>query len=81
MRSTTVACTHSLIDGFSAEKNFLISHKVQQVVVHRFAPLSHMWERVLLNFVANEEKFYLGSILLTPSSRPFLDAANCGFQV
>jgi len=33
----------------------LISHEVQQVVVHRFAPLSHKWERGLLNFVANQE--------------------------
>jgi len=33
---------------------FLLSHKVQQVVAHRFVPLSRERERGLLNFVANQ---------------------------
>jgi len=36
-------------------KRIPISHKVQQVKAHRFTPLSHLWERGLLNFVANRE--------------------------
>lgn len=36
-------------------KPHLISYKVQQVVIHRFAPLSRKRERELLNFAANQE--------------------------
>ncbi|MFZ2301714.1 MAG: hypothetical protein WAW10_07575 [Gallionella sp.] len=35
-------------------KVIMVSYKVQPTVVYRFAPLSHKWERELLNFMAIE---------------------------
>ena len=34
--------------------NDLIRHKVQLVAAPRFSPLSHLWERGLLSFVAKQ---------------------------